>query len=107
MQVQEGWQSAGEYSDENVSHNTSYNSAADLANASGPHEQEQLISFVYDHAGPLNAFHYSGGSGGESEAPQFMEEVEEEEPETATRFANQSISMSSLRDTSKDTSQQQ
>lgn len=38
MQVQEGWQSAGEYSDENVSHNTSYNSAADLANASGPHE---------------------------------------------------------------------
>jgi hypothetical protein len=33
-----------------------------------------------------------------------MEEVEEEEPETATRFANQSISMSSLRDTSKETS---
>ena len=84
--MHEGWQSSGgEYSDENISHNTSYNSAADQPNGS---QDPQLISFVYDHTGALNAFNYSGGSGADSEAPELIEEVEEEQPETATRLAN-------------------
>jgi hypothetical protein len=60
---------------------------------------------VYEHTGVGNAFHFTGGSGADSEAPEFIEEVEEEEPGTATRLANQSISMSSLRQGSQEAAQ--
>lgn len=98
----DNWHSGEEYSDENISHNTSYNSAADHDHP-GETQDPQLISFVYEHAGVLNAFHYTGGSGADSNnAPELIEEVEEEALETATRLANHSISMSSMRQGSQD-----